>query len=184
MPIKSFVHQRYLTEPLAKATELPAVDANPYEAYLRPAKGNRILVGGETPDRQESGMPSVAFRMGELSTPSGFSDNLRDRVKPLLPILERRAFMNEKVGLISFTMDGEPILGSVPELPGLLVGASFHSSGFGYNPVAGKLLAELASKGETELDIAAFSPARFSAAATDAYMDLRLQQKDAFSRRH
>ena len=139
LPIKSFVHQRYLTEPLVKATELPAVDANPYEAYLRPAKGNRILVGGETPDRQESGMPSVAFRMGELSTPSGFSDNLRDRVKPLLPILERRAFVDEKVGLISFAMDGEPILGSVPELPGLLVGASFHSGGFGYNPVAGNV---------------------------------------------
>ena len=184
LPIKSFVHQRYLTEPLAKATELPAVNANPYEAYLRPANGNRILVGGETPDRQELATPSVAFRMGELSAPSGFSDNLRDKVKPLLPLLERHAFKDEKVGLISFAMDGEPILGSVPELPGLFVGASFHSGGFGYNPVAGKLLAELATKGETELDIAAFSPARFSAAASDAYLDLRLQQKDAFSRRH
>lgn len=184
LPIKSFVHQRYLTEPLTKAVKLPAVNANPYEAYLRPANGNRILVGGETPDRHELGTPSLAFRMEPLSAPSGFSKELRDKVKPLLPILERRAFTDEKVGLISFALDGEPILGAVPEIPGLLLGASFHSGGFGYNPVAGLLLAELATKGETELDIRDFSPARFDSISSDAYLDLRLQQKDAFSRRH
>ena len=122
--------------------------------------------------------------MRELSAPKGFSDNLRDKVKPLLPLLERHAFTDEKVGLISFAKDGEPIVGSVPGLPGLLVGASFHSGGFGYNPVAGMLLAELATQGKTALDIAAFSPARFETAATDAYLDLTLQQKDAFARRH
>lgn len=184
MPIKSFVHQRYLTEQLPQAARLPAVNANPYEAYLRPASGNRVLVGGETADRPELGTPSLDYRMGQLSAPSGFSAGLRDKVKPLLPLLERHAFVNEKVGLISFTMDGEPILGPVSELPGLLVGASFHSGGFGYNPVAGLLLAELATQGKTELDIAAFSPARFDTVATNGYLEMSLQQKDAFSRRH
>ena len=143
MPIKSFVHQRYWTEPLVKATEVPAVDANPYEAYLRLGQGaiEFLSVAKHLTVRNRVCLLSP-FRMGELSTPSGFSDNLRDRVKPLLPILERRAFVDEKVGLISFAMDGEPILGSLPELPGLLVGASFHSGGFGYNPVAGTLLAD------------------------------------------
>ncbi len=184
LPIKSFVHQRYLTSPLDQRAKLPAVNANPYGAYLRPAKGNRILVGGETADRPEFGTPTLAFGMDQLRAPSGFSDSLRDKVQPLLPILGRHPFAEERVGLISFSMDGEPILGAAPELPGLLLGAAFHSGGFAYNPVAGKLLAELATVGATELDIEAFSPARFSAAATVAFLNTKLRQKHAFSRRH
>ncbi len=114
LPIKSFVHQRYLTEPLRQTAKLPAVNANPYEAYLRPASGNRILVGGETPERAELGTPPLAFRMGQFSAPNGFSDSLRDKVKPLLPLLDQHTFTDEKVGLISFSMDGEPILGQCP----------------------------------------------------------------------
>ncbi len=184
MPMKSFVHQRYLTGPLEQRAKLPAVNANPYGAYLRPAKGNRILVGGETAERPEFGTPTFAFGMDALNAPSGYSDSLRDKVQALLPILERHPFAEERVGLISFSMDGEPILGAAPELPGLLLGAAFHSGGFAYNPVAGKLLAELATTGATELDIEAFSPARFSSAGTDAYLNTRLRQKRAFSRRH
>ena len=122
--------------------------------------------------------------MGQLSAPDGFSDGLRDKAKPLLPMLDRLAFESEKVGLISFAVDGEPIVGALPELQGLLIGATFHSGGFGYNPVAGMLLAELASTGETELDIAAFSPSRIDSGTTDSYLSSILRQKDAFSRRH
>ena len=184
LPLKSFVHQRYLTAPLAETADLPAVNANPYAAYLRPAKGKRIVVGGETAERPEFVTPSLAFGMDELDAPSGFSERLRAQVQPLLPALATHGFTEARVGLISFAMDGEPILGAAPSLSGLILGAAFHSGGFAYNPVAGKLLGDLATRGETELDIAAFSPARFSAAATDAYMDTRSRQQDAFSRRH
>ena len=144
LPVKSFVHQRYVTAAMPRAASLPAVNANPHEAYLRPAAGNRVLVGGETADREDFVTPSLDFRMQRLNAPRGFSEELRNKVRPLLPLLDLIPFESEKVGLISFSLDGEPILGSVPELPGLLVGASFHSGGFGYNPVAGMLLAELA----------------------------------------
>ena len=184
LPIKSFAHQRYLTAPLAERANLPAVNANPYQAYLRPAIGNRILVGGETASRHEVEPPSLAFGMTELNSPRGFSDRLRKKVQPLLPVLSTLDFTDERVGLICFTLDGEPILGAVPGSPGLFLGAAFHSGGFAYNPVAGKLLAELATRGRTELNISAFSPGRFKAAATAAYLNLRLRQGDAFSRRH
>jgi len=184
LPLKSFVHQRYLTAALPNAAHLPAVNANPYAAYLRPAKGKRILIGGEAAARLEFGTPSLAFGMDALDAPRGFSERLRAQVQPLLPSLAAHRFQEERVGLISFAMDGEPILGAAPDMPGLIVGAAFHSGGFAYNPVAGKLLAELATRGETELDIAAFSPARFKAAATDDYLNLRLRQEDALSRRH
>ena len=81
-------------------------------------------------------------------------------------------------------MDGEPIVGALPELPNLLIGASFHSGGFAYNPVAGLLLAQLAMEGKTQLDITEFSPARFDANLTNEYLLSRVAQKDAVSRRH
>lgn len=184
VPMKSFVHQRYLTAPLEEAARLPAVNANPYEVYLRPAQGNRILVGGETPQGPELEPPALAFGMNELRAPKGFCNSLRDKAKPLLPAIEAVPMQEERVGLISFSMDGEPMLGAVPGVSGLLLGAAFHSGGFAYNPVAGKLLAELATVGATELDIAAFSPDRFPAEEADAYRNSKLRQNQAFSRRH
>lgn len=183
MPFKSFAHQRYLTAPLEQAPNLPAVNANPYEAYLRPATGHRLLVGGETADRRESAPISLAFDMNELQAPPGYSDKLLHKVQPLLPSLERYSFTEEPIGLISFSLDGEPILVGRPETPGLLLGAVFHSDGFAYAPVAGRLLAELAVTAETELNIAAFSPARFTAAATESCLGARLRQRDAILRR-
>ena len=121
---------------MREAARLPAVNANPYGACLRPATGMRILVGGETAERPEFDPPSLDFGMTSLSAPAGFSQSLRAQVKPLLPAL------------------------------------------------AGLLLAELAREGETRLDISAFSPARFSASATAAYMRSRLRQHEAFARRH
>ena len=92
LPLKSFVHQRYLTAPLSEAAELPAVNANPYAAYLRPAAGKRILVGGETAERREFGTPSLAFGMDGLEAPRGFCERLRAQVQPLLPALATHRF--------------------------------------------------------------------------------------------
>lgn len=184
LPIKSFVHQRYLTNPLAHPIHIPAVNANPHGGYIRPATGNRILVGGETEDREEFITPSLDFRMTNLHAPNGYKDQLRNNILPLLPRLEEIQWESEKVGLLSFSMDGEPILGSIPQFDGLLIGASFHSGGFAYNPVAGLLLAELATDGKTQLEIGEFSPARFKAGATRDYLSTHVVQKNAVSRRH
>jgi len=183
-PIKSFVHQRFLTTPLAQPIRIPAVNANPQGGYMRPATGNRILVGGETEEREEFITPSLDFRMTKLRPPDGYKDQLRNNIMPLLPCLRDTHWESEKVGLLSFSMDGEPIVGGVPQLEGLLIGASFHSGGFAYNPVAGLLLAELAMHGQTQLDIGEFSPTRFEPGATQDYLSSRVAQKDAVSRRH
>lgn len=184
LPIKSFVHQRYLTTPYPNAIKIPAVNANPHGGYVRPATGNRILVGGETEEREEFITPSLDFRMTGLQSPEGYQDQLHHNITPLLPCLRETQWESEKVGLLSFSIDGEPIIGSMPHLDGLLIGASFHSGGFAYNPVAGLLLAELAVDGQTQLDIGDFSPTRFDANTTSDYLKSRVAQKDAVSRRH
>ncbi|MCB0189544.1 MAG: hypothetical protein KDE31_34970, partial [Caldilineaceae bacterium] len=62
---------------------------------------------------------------------------------------------------------------------GLLLGCAFHSGGFAYNPVAGLLLAELITTGQTSIDISAFSPNRFTADVTADYLATTVTQAHA-----
>ncbi len=188
LPIKSFVHQRYITSELPARVAIPAINANPQGGYIRPARlgsGDfRLLAGGETEERSEQPVDDLAFHMSALSAPDSVRARLSANLTPLIPKLAGSRWETEQVGLISFSLDGEPILGSLPQLPGLVVGAAFHSGGFAYSPVAGLLLAQLAAGEEPSVDVSAFSPERFSVADTDAYLSTTVTQAHAFRRRH
>src|SRR5437870_4235957 len=77
VPVKSFVHQRFVTRPLRETlpNETPAVNANPLFGYFRPATGNRVLLGIETPDREEIRVESTRYQMDQLTSDL----ELRDR---------------------------------------------------------------------------------------------------------
>jgi sarcosine oxidase, subunit beta len=184
LPVKAFVHQRYVTRPLLAPVRIPAINANPLNGYIRPASGNRLLVGVETSDREEYRVESMDFHMSTLSAaPELKSCIMRDFV-PLVPDLADASWESEKVGLLTFSMDGEPILGPVAALPGFYLGVAFHSGGFAYNPVAGMLLAEYVADGRVTIDVRAFSPDRYAGEETDDYLAVTLAQKDVFRRRH
>ena len=184
VPVKSFVHQRYLTTPLATPVHIPAVNANPQNGYIRPASGNRVLAGGETAERIEYPVPSPDFHMSVLAAPDEVKALLTREMTPLLPRLAQTTWESERVGLIAFSVDGEPILGPIEHFPGLLVGCAFHSGGFAYNPVAGQLLAEFAATGQTSMDVSAFSPQRFAAVDVEDYLASVVTQANAIRRRH
>lgn len=184
IPMKAFVHQRYVTTPLPRPLRIPAVNANPHGGYLRPADGNRILAGIETADRPEFAIPTLDFRMNELTISPDLARQLHHNMLPLLPCLADSQWQSEQVGLIVFSLDGEPILGQLPGTPGVILGTAFHSGGFAYNPVAGLLLAELAAGRATSVDISAFAPDRFTPQTTSDYLATTVAQKDAVRRRH
>lgn len=184
VPVKSFVHQRYVTHPLPAAAELPAINANPYGGYVRPAAGKRILAGAETAQRAELRVPGFDFHMDTLDAPPQVADDLRAALTPLLPGLAATTWASRQVGLICFSVDGEPILGPVVGFPGLWIGCAFHSGGFAYNPVAGLLLAQLVSGETPSLDIAAFAPGRFGADQIEEYLATTVTQACAVRRRH
>ena len=87
LPIKSFVHQRYVSSPLDSPLQIPAVNANAYYGYVRPAEGNRILAGGETMERDEEPVPSPDFRMESLAVLANVKQQLTDGLTPLVPRL-------------------------------------------------------------------------------------------------
>lgn len=183
-PVKAFVHQRYLTEPLPVPPSMPAVNANPLGGYLRPASGGRLLVGIETADRLEYHVDSIDFQMASVSAAPELRGQIAADFAPYAPVLAGARWQSERVGLLTFTVDGEPILGPVGQLPGLYAGLAFHSGGFAYNPAAGQLLAEIVADGQASIDVRAFSPDRFDPAETAAYLAAEVPQSSAVRRRH
>jgi glycine/D-amino acid oxidase-like deaminating enzyme len=184
LPVKSFVHQRYVTTPLPAPVRIPVINANPVKGYIRPASGNRLLVGIETSDREEYPVPSLDFRQSALSAAPELRDQLTRDFVPLAPDLGATSWATERVGLLTFSMDGEPILGPVSGLPGLYVGVAFHSGGFAYNPASGLLLSEFVADGRTRIDVTAFSPDRFDPKAVSDYLAATVAQSQAVQRRH
>jgi sarcosine oxidase subunit beta len=183
-PVKMVAHQRYLTAPLANPPSLPAINANPLGGYVRPASGGRVLAGVETPEREEIRVSDRNFELHTVAAPPGLREGLGQRFGGLVPALAGAAWEEERVGLLTFSMDGEPLLGPVAVLPGLYLGVAFHSGGFAYNPVVGELLAELVIDGQTRLNVEAFSPNRFSAAEIESYLSATVTQRNLVRRRH
>ena len=184
LPAKAFVHQRYLTEQLPGPTDLPAINVNALGGYIRPASGDRLLLGAETPERDEYRVRDADFRMSQLTAPAGLDAEIVRRFGSLVPGVHGLRCVEERVGLIVFSMDGEPILGPVAQMPGLFLGAAFHSGGFAYNPVAGLLLAQMVLDEQTEIDLKAFAVDRFPPAQIDGYLDEMITQAQVFRRRH
>ena len=184
IPVKYFVHQRYVTSPLTDTLAWPPVNANSHAGYIRPASGNRVLIGASTPDREEYRVESLDFHMSELATPISVRDEAAHRLAMLVPALAPVTWESEHVGLVAFSLDQEPVVGAVDQLPGLYIGASFHSGGFSYNTAVGLLLAECIVDGRTSIDISAFSANRFEDAEVDEHLAKTLRQRDMENRRH
>lgn len=184
LPLKTFVHQRYVTRPLSAMPDIPAVNANPLGGYIRPAAGNRLLLGIETASRQEWKVSGPDFHMKELSADPELRHVLMRTFQDAVPALRDASWESERVGLLGFSIDNEPVLGPLQEWPGLFVGAAFHSGGFAYNPASGMLLAEFVADGRTQMDISAFSPDRFDPVETEDYLAATVQLKHAARRRH
>ncbi len=79
----------------------------------------------------------------------------------VLPWLGELALIRTFAGITEYTPDGEPYIGAVPGVSGLLVAAGFHGQGFCVGPMAGKILAELIEGHESPVSLAPFQPDRF-----------------------
>jgi sarcosine oxidase, subunit beta len=143
-----------------------------------------MLVGVETPDRAEYRVPSVDFHMSTVSAEPQLKEQALLDFAPYAPALADANWESERVGLLTFSIDGEPILGPIAQLPGFYTGLAFHSGGFAYNPAAGLLLAEFVADGRTRIDVSAFSPDRFDPGAADEYLATTVPQQAAVRRRH
>ena len=184
VPMKNFAHERFVTKPFEEPPRLPAVNDNVKDGYVRPTHDNRLLLGTAAHNPDEFVMPGPDFAFADLEPDARALPFLKERFVERVPLLADAEWDYHRVGLISFAADANPVIGPVPGVDGLYVGVNFHSGGFGYNPVAGMLLAEYVADGGTSIDVDAFLPSRFSGVDTDAYLATPMKHHDMGRKRH
>ena len=92
---------------------------------------------------------------------------IRTMLKAHLPDAEGR-LLAAQTCLYTMTLDGDFIIDRLPGCPQVIVAAPCSGHGFKFAPVVGEILADLATTGSTDHDIARFSLTRFSASLSPA----------------
>jgi len=94
-----------------------------------------------------------------------FVEKILTRAADRVPVFENLAVNPKRAwaGLYEMTPDHHPILGPVPEVPGLFLANGFSGHGVMHAPATGKILADLILLGRTDLiDASLLNLARFS----------------------
>ena len=184
VPYKNFVHERFVTRPFPEPPRLPAVNDHILNGYVRPTDDNRLLLGTSVDGLGAYEMRGADFDVSELEPHPDALPFLKEHLVRRAPMLEGAEWDYHTVGLISLAYDVKPVIGPVPGVDGLFVGAHFHSGGFAYNPASGLLIAEHVVDGETSIDSEMYSPARFGSVDTDAFLTAPIMHDDMGRVRH
>ena len=183
-PYKNFVHERFVTLPFNEPPRLPAVNDHILNGYVRPTDDNRLLVGTSVDNLGSYEMRGPDFDVSELEPHPDALPFLKEHLVKRVPMMEGAEWDYHTVGLISLAYDVKPVIGPVPGVAGLFVGAHFHSGGFAYNPVSGLLIAEHVVDGGTRINSEMYSPARFGSVDTDAFLEAPIMHDDMGVVRH
>ena len=117
--------------------------------YGRQTREGEIIFGG---DRQLVGFDKTIDA-------TGIEEN-RGHATEVIPMLKELPVSRTWAGLMPFSLDGEPIIGKIPQLENTYIVSGLASSGFGRGPMAGKLLADYIHTGHRPHVLEESDPAR------------------------
>jgi glycine/D-amino acid oxidase-like deaminating enzyme len=118
--------------------------------YWQLAEGH--VAGGGTVD-------DVGFERG---VEEAAVDGIRAELNTLFPAVAPKPTTRAWSGFRPYCEDLKPVIGPVPNQPGIFVAAGHFKKGIMLAPVTGKLMADLMKSGGTDLPIAPLDPARFA----------------------
>jgi sarcosine oxidase subunit beta len=113
---------------------------------------------------------SILMGMSDHEEPSSFNTNfdlaflvkVAEKAAHRAPVLDRADFMRGWGGLYSITPDDNPIIGKdIGGVEGFYCAVGFSGHGFQQSPAVGRILADLITSGQTDLDLAPFQLGRF-----------------------
>tara|TARA_B100001250_G_scaffold89810_1_gene74553 strand:+ start:14080 stop:15291 length:1212 start_codon:yes stop_codon:yes gene_type:complete len=184
IPMKNFIHERFVTEQFDRELNLPAINDRVYQSYIRGTEDNRILVGTSQHNPENFKINDKDFNIKELAPYDNALDFLKESFQHRVPIIKNKKWDYHTVGLISVTADATPVIGPVPNIEGFYLCSNFHSGGFAYNPVAGLLVTEHILFGKTSIDSDTYLPSRFKNFETKSYLDKTHNLEDLEVKRH
>ena len=183
IPMKNFIHERFVTKPFDKAPRIPVINDNVLEGYIRPTDDNRILVGTGYHNPSQYEISGSDFEVSSLEPNPDALPFCKEQFVHRAPMLEGAEWDYHTVGLISFAADRKPVIGPVPGVDRLYVGTNFHSGGFAYNPVSGLLLAEHVVDGVTSIGSDVYSPDRFDGIDIKEFLEQEMTYNQVHSGR-
>ncbi len=110
--------------------------------YVRPDTGGLTNAGD-----LEDDISDVVHNPDSYNTKAdrSFIEKMVERSTRRIPALELGSVHSGWAGMYTVTPDWKPIIDKIEELQGLIVGLGFSGSGFKMGPVAGEMLADLAT---------------------------------------
>ena len=86
---------------------------------------------------------------------------LGEQVAHRFPSFAQAGLASSWTGVYDVTPDWNPVLGAIPEVPGLIVGFGFSGHGFKLSPAVGRVLAQQALGLPTDVSLAPYALERF-----------------------
>ena len=152
VPVFGAPLQMVVTEPAAPLVSCLVAHAARHLTLKQAANGSIIIGGGWT-----AGLDPVH------GAPRPFRASLEGNLwiaQHVLPAL-RSLHVVRSWAAMNIDIDGAPILGEDPRMPGLFHAVT--SNGYTLGPLMGRLTADLIRRGRTDRDLSAFSVSRFGA---------------------
>lgn len=157
IPLKTRASMMIVTERLPIFVT-PVVSAVGRKLSFKQTPAGTVLIGGGQQGRvnleREQGFVDVI----NLAKSAGAA-------AALFPQVRNVRIVRSWCGIEAETPDAIPVIGLSPNAPGLVHAFGYSGHGFQLGPICGVAVADLAMHGATPLPIAAFTPARFMAAA-------------------
>jgi len=142
----------------------PAIRNRELRIYARPESGGLIVGCYEAePDQYEMSKLPVDFDMSAMkaSQASLHVAILLDAAQQRYPWINPRTPMNITTGIMTFTPDGRPFCGKMPNFDGLFHCTGFSGHGIVQSPTIGVIMAELILDGKSSYDISSINADRY-----------------------
>ncbi|MEL7013529.1 MAG: FAD-dependent oxidoreductase, partial [Pseudomonadota bacterium] len=168
VPLVSIEHQYMVTEPFGVPSDLPTLRDPDRLTYWKEEVGG-LIMGGYEPNGvpwAQDGVPDP-FDFQLLQSDFDHFEQIMELALPRVPKMQEAGIKQLINGPESFTPDGNFILGEVPELPGLYIGAGFNAYGIASGGGAGMALAEWVATGAPPYDLWPVDIRRFGRPHTD-----------------
>ena len=150
VPVHGAPLQMVVTEPAAPALTCLVAHADRHLTLKQAGNGSFLIGGGWT-----AGLDPVHGHPRPLMASLEGNLWVAQRVVPGL----KKLHVVRSWAAMNINIDGAPILGQDPRLPGLFHAVT--SNGYTLGPLVGRITADLVSRGATDRDVSGFSIARF-----------------------
>ena len=147
-----------LQGPQAYTYQMPVYKdlGSPGMLYCRSYGGQQMLVSEGTAGQT---LAAPDNEPGEIAL--DYVAELGEQVAHRFPSFAQAGLASSWTGVYDVTPDWNPVLGAIPEVPGLIVGFGFSGHGFKLSPAVGRVLAQQALGLPTDVSLAPYALERF-----------------------